>query len=162
MTRTPPTGCVPYRLITKYRTEVPDSSESPAAVRRLLLEVVDSFEKLEVLVHLHRARFGAQTTTAIARALGIPGQAVAEALSELMRDGLVRTTDQDGAGWWFDPNGPRAPTVDVLAKLYEEERLDVMTLMSQVALERVRAQVAQAFADAFVIRPKKKKGEPDA
>lgn len=143
--------------------EVPDRSESHAAVRLLLLEVVDSFEKLEVLLHLYRARFGAQTTTTIATELRIPDQGVvAVTLSELMRDGLVRTTEQDGAGWWFDPNGPRAATVEVLAKLYEQDRMEVTTLMSQLAIERIRSQVGRAFADAFVIRPKKKKGDPDA
>jgi hypothetical protein len=139
--------------------EVPEH-ESRAAVRRLLLEVVDSFEKLELVVHLHRTGAGSQTTATLAAALGIPSQAVDEALSELMRDGLVRETDQNG--WSFDPNSPRASAVDVLVQLYGDDRLDVMTLMSQLALERVRAQVATAFADAFVLRPRKTKGDSDA
>ena len=139
-----------------------DRRESLAAIKRLLAESVDSFEKLEVLVHLYRAGFGAHTTTTLAAALSTPEHALVDVLSALMRDGLVRTTDQDGARWWFDRSGSMAPTVESLVKLYEADRIEVMQLMTQLALERVRSEAARVFADAFVIRPKKKKGGPDA
>jgi hypothetical protein len=149
----------------KVSTEVPDgNSKYDPGVVRILSESIDSFEKLEVAVHLFRARFGAQTTAEVAKTLKLPHDATAEALSELTQAHVLRTTDQDGAAWCFDPTGPWAADLEKLATLYEQERLDVVNLMARLAVERIRTHAARMFADAFLIKAPKpgKKGDSDA
>ena len=120
---------------------------------------MDSFEKLEITIHLYRGRFRAQNAAEIAEAMELPHDATAEALVGLTQATVLRT---DGTGWWFDPNGPWAANVEQLVLSYDDDRLDVVNLMGRLAVERIRAQAAKLFADAFVLGKPKKKGEPDA
>ena len=55
----------------------------------------------------------------------------------------------------------RGPGAAVVVATYDDDRIEVLNLMTRTALARVRKQAARAFADAFVLRPKKK-GDPDA
>ena len=127
----------------------------------MLAEMVDSSEKLEVVAYLYRARYRAKTTRMIAAALSLPSRAVAEALSALLHAGLVRTTDQDGAGWWLDPNNPSAATVETLVTLYAKDRLGLLKLMTRVALDRVRAEAARVFPEQIEIRIRKRTCDPE-
>jgi hypothetical protein len=61
----------------------------------------------------------------------------------------------------YDPDNSRASAVAALTKLYDEDRIVVLRLIAQIAIERVRSQAATLFADAFVIRSKKRKEDPD-
>ena len=45
--------------------------------------------------------------------------------------------------------------------MYDDDRIEVLNLMTRAAMDRVRKEAARVFADAFVLRPKKK-GDPDA
>jgi hypothetical protein len=126
----------------------------------LVLDVIDSFEKLDVVAFVHRNRASRLTMMTIASALGLPYRVVAEALSDLMRAGLVRT-EPSGDEWSFEPNGSRAATVDALIAQYEQDRVETLRLMNELALERVRAQARHAFAGSFVTPPKKP-GDPES
>jgi hypothetical protein len=44
--------------------------------------------------------------------------------------------------------------------MYDADRIQVLNLLTKTALDRVRRQAARVFADAFVIKPSKKKGDP--
>jgi hypothetical protein len=119
-----------------------------------LTEIVDSFEKLEILVHLHGVGFAPRTAAEIAKGLAI-------SLPEDEIDQCLRAMRPTGV---FDPNGPWAPAVEELVEMYRRDRIEVLNLLTKTALERVRketAQQARIFADAFLIRPKKK-GDSDA
>lgn len=132
------------RLTSKYQHL---AAENPA-VRRLLAEVVDSFEKLEILIHLYRKGFAPEPAATIATALSLKEDEVARCVSSLKATGALA------------PNGPWASAIAALAHMYESDRIEVFDLMTRTALERVRKQAARLFADAFVLRPKKK-GDPD-
>jgi hypothetical protein len=119
------------------------------AARRLIDEVIDSFEKLEIVVHLHRLDFAATPAPEIAKALSLPGDEVDRALQDLDRERVL------------ERNGPWRAAVDALVQMYDTDRIEVLRLMTKTALERVRKHAARVFADAFVLRPKKK-GDPDA
>jgi hypothetical protein len=125
-------------------------SESPDVeeVRELFREVVDSFEKLEILVHVVRAGSALAAPADIAQAVGMPVDEV---------EFCVRKLRADGA---FDPSGPWAPAVASLLRMYDADRIQVLNLLTKTALDRVRRQAARVFADAFVIKPSKKKGDP--
>lgn len=121
------------------------------AVKRLIAEVIDSFEKLEIVAHVQRAGFGVIAAQDIATSLGLPTDEVDKCVAALRR---ARA---------FEPAGPWREAIDTLVAMYDDDRIEVLNLMTRTALERVRKQAATVFADAFVIRPKNpKKGDPDA
>lgn len=127
-------------------------SQSPPdkqAVRRLLADEIDSFEKLEIAVHVHRSGFKTPIASELAKVTSVPVDEVETCLKAL-RDAHV-----------LDPQGPWRSSLDALVRLYDEDRIEVMNLMTRTALERVRKEAARVFADAFVLKPKKK-GDPDA
>lgn len=122
----------------------------------LVTDVLDSFEKLEVVVQLARS---AQplTADALAASAGIAEDRVAEAIDDLVRDGVVTASSR---AYQIATGGPWAAHVRELSDLYRDDRMQVVTLMSNAALERMRARALRAFADAFVIGSRKK-GDPD-
>lgn len=126
-------------------TSPPDTQ----AAKRLLTEVIDSFEKLEIAVHVHRSGFNAPVTAELMKALSMPADEVQECVKALTEAGVL------------DPKGPWRAALDALVKMYDDDRIEVMNLMTRKALDRVRQEAARVFADAFVLRPKKK-GDPDA
>lgn len=129
-----------------------------AEVQRLLSDVVDSFEKLEVVVHVFRTRTTPQTTDQIAKAVAVSAADIADALAELARDGVVRASSPE---WCFETGGPWASAVGKLVETYDHDRLELVNSMAQAAVERIRTSAARVFADAFLLKSKKK-GDPDA
>lgn len=125
------------------------SAPDKQAARRLLADEIDSFEKLEIAVHVYRSGFKTPTTSELAKALSVPVDEVETSLNAL-RDAHV-----------LDPQGPWRSSLDALVSLYDEDRIEVMNLMTRTALDRVRKEAARVFADAFVLKPKKK-GDSDA
>lgn len=120
------------------------------AVRKLLVEVVDSFEKLEIVVHVVRDGSAVAAPADIAKAVGMRVDEVERCFRTLRSAGV------------FDPSGPWGPAVTSLLHLYDTDRILVLNMLTKAALERVRSQAARVFADAFVIKPAKKKGDGDA
>jgi hypothetical protein len=126
------------------------SGRDTQAIQRLLAQVVDSFEKLEIVLHVHRSGFALKPAAAdIAKALALSVEDVQKCITTLER------------GRVLDPAGPWRSAIEDLAALYEEDRIQVLDLMTRTSLNRVRQEAARVFADAFVLRPKKK-GDPDA
>jgi hypothetical protein len=128
---------------------MPGSSSDTDAVKRLVAEVIDSFEKLEIVVYMHRAGFVAKPAAEVAQAISLPADEVAKCMAALQHERAL------------DPHGRWRAAIDALVALYDEDRIEVLNLMTRTALERVRKHAARVFADAFVLRPKKK-GDPDA
>ncbi len=122
--------------------------------RTLLAQVADSFEKVEILVHLHGVGFAPRTAAEITKglAISVPAEEIEECLRAMRPTGVL------------DPNGPWKDAITELVEMYRRDRIEVLNLITRFALDRIRretAQSARAFADAFVLRPKKK-GDPDA
>jgi hypothetical protein len=125
-------------------------AEETELLRGLITEAVDSFEKLEVLVYIVKAGNAIAPAPEIAKALGMSVDDVDQSVKSLRSAGV------------FDTSGPWAPAVTILLQMYETDRIRVLELMTKMALDRVRKQAARVFADAFVIKPAKKKGDNDA
>jgi hypothetical protein len=115
-----------------------------------LFTVVDSFEKLEIVVHLYRTRFRMEKSSAIGRCLSLSPRTVADSLAALFRAGVVLTSHyDDDAGWWLDPNSCWATSIEVLVELYELDRDELLGFMKHVAFQRVRSRDVRSSGDAF-------------
>jgi len=127
-----------------------DGAPDTEAVSKLLAEVVDSFEKLEILVQVVRAGSAIAAPADIAASVGMKVDDVEKCVKYLRNEGV------------FDPSGPWAPAVASLLQMYDADRIQLLNMLTKTALERVRKQAARVFADAFVLKPAKKKEDPDA
>ena len=127
---------------------MPDAPDVEA-VSKLLVEVVDSFEKLEILVHVVRAGSAVAAPADIAAAVGMKPDDVEQCVKYLRSEGVI------------DPSGPWAAGVASLVQMYDADRIQLLNMLTKTALERVRKQAARVFADAFVLKPSKKKEDPD-
>lgn len=129
------------------------SDPIPDDLGQLLRERVASLEVLEAMLLLRRDPTRSWPADELSERLSIPENLLEPVLGELVRHGLLATTDQR---WRYAPRTPElAADVDRLAVLYDERRLEVMRLLSAHALERIRDSAARTFADAFVIKRKK-------
>lgn len=125
------------------------TESDPPAARKLLDEVIDSFEKLEIVLHVHRTGLSVINTREIAEAISMSVDEVEKCVKVLRHERV------------FEAAGPWATAVTALAQMYEDDRLEVLNYMTKKALARVRQDAARTFADAFVIKPAKKKGDSD-
>lgn len=128
-----------------------DPGKPSDRVRELLLGPVDSFEKLEVLLALHGAAGGPMSLATLAARAHVAIEHADAAATGLESDGLIERTA---------PNVWRARTdaserIGELAVAWDTCRPDVLMLMTDRALGRIRSSAARAFADAFRLRRRK-------
>ena len=135
------------------------TSKVPDNVRELLTRV-DSFEKLEIVLFLHRADRGTSTLDELARVLGLTRSALQEATRELRAVSLVNVSTA-GVVQLLPPSSRDRVAVDALAKAYEEDRFGIVKELSDIAMGHIRNMAANVFADAFVIRKKPPKDGND-
>lgn len=122
-----------------------------AEAQELLVDTIETFEKLEVVRALVRAE--PRTSQSLADELGLPPTVVRDACRELCNRRILL---EEPAGWRIDRSGPRHAATLALIQLYDQDRVGVLNRMTKIALERIRVNAARTFADAFVLRPKKK------
>lgn len=130
--------------------------EPQTLVAELAVSLLDSFEKLEALLAIERAR-RPRKLDELATELRLARPELEQELAALVAGGALI---ENGGSYALPPNGPWTAHIHALAAMYESDRMMVVTTMSKAALERVRAQAARTFADAFVLRGKK--GDDDA
>jgi hypothetical protein len=130
---------------------VPDAV---AEAQELLVDTIETLEKLEVVRLLVRAE--PKTVAALSIELGLPDTVTRDTVRALVSRGIVR---EDGDGCRLDPACPKRDATFALIQLYDQDRIGVLNRMTKIALERIRANAARTFADAFVVRPRKKDGE---
>jgi len=127
----------------------------PAAVRDLITEHVDSLEKLELIALLDRHPVGWTAITA-GEELRVPASTAESALAELRQAGIL--VHEAGVGYQCRPATPELTgAVEGLVRLYESDRVAILTLLASTALDRIRTSAAHTFADAFRVRGKKEK-----
>jgi hypothetical protein len=125
---------------------------------RLLDEVLDSIEKVEIARHLTAAKVPLPVPELQARTQ-IDTQTMRGVMADLVRDRVIAVS------------GAPVPTVqlaararrsdfEALMKLYAADRPVVMAALSSISMSRIRSMAARAFGEAFVLRKKKKEGDP--
>ena len=126
-------------------------SDPVAEAQELLVDTIETFEKLEVVRAL--ARSAPRTIDALAEELLLPPVVVRDTLRELAAHHVVVEASD---GWRILANSPKHAATLALVEIYDRDRVGVLNRMTKIALERIRADAARTFADAFVLRPKKK------
>jgi hypothetical protein len=134
------------------------SSILSPALRKLLDTQVESFEKLELLMLLRRAPSGSVATGEIALALNLGSDEVRAIVAALSAGGLIARA-ADGALSLAPQKPEDQVVVDELARVYEEDKIALVTAIAEIAMDRLRNLAGRAFADAFVIRKNKKGGD---
>ncbi|MGH3972168.1 MAG: hypothetical protein ACRDS9_02410 [Pseudonocardiaceae bacterium] len=99
------------------------------------------------------------SAAAVAAELHIADNLAASTLDELSCRGLIEASDlQRHARYRLGSDDKLRHLVDLVARAHADNHLDIVRLMSANAIERMRATVARAFADAFLIGRKSKDG----
>lgn len=125
------------------------TSDIPEAVRRFVLECIDSVEQLEVLVLLHGSPAVTWSPEAVATTLYSNRQSIALRLAGLHAKGVLASTE---ASYRYLPKTPELDaTVSLVAQTYRQRPVAVITMIASKPMEKVRA-----FSDAFRLRKKDK------
>lgn len=118
-------------------------------VRLLLREHMTSFERLDVLMFLHKNEAREWSAEQLNERLNVPVELGRDTLAGLETSGLVQRSS-DAATFRFAPATPAlAAAVGELSVAYREHSAAVMSAMSIYAIERIRSGPMRAFADSF-------------
>lgn len=123
------------------------ASRLPREMRQLLETVLDSFEKLEVLSRVRATAAGLAVDD-----LTLDNEVLRSTIKELLRDRLI---EQPGLAYVLGPRGSE-PAVEQLMTIYDDDRMPIITELSSLAMDRIRTMASKAFADAFILRKKRK------
>ncbi|HET6372297.1 MAG TPA: hypothetical protein VFG76_03260 [Candidatus Polarisedimenticolia bacterium] len=125
--------------------------ELPEEVSRFLDAHIDAYEQLEVLLLLH-GRGRRLESSEVAAAIGIEPAMVEEAAQHLVDHGLLQR-DHPSPLLEFAPRREEvARVVDLLARVYAEDRVLLIRRMTTASLERLRRSSLRTFAEAFRLR----------
>ncbi len=138
----------------------------PEDVLALLRERIESYEELETLLALERLRGADKTAEELGAAVHVGAALIEHALRSLEARALIeRGTPAAGSARELELRylyAPATPELDgavrALARLYVEQPLSIIKVMSENAIQRVRTGAARAFADAFILRKDKNNG----
>lgn len=120
-------------------------------VRALLEARLDSFEKLEIAQALRAS--GGMTPAALAAACRLSEDTVQEALTRLQHDAIVEP-DPGGSEVVRLGTASRDPRFEAVMQRYATERLGVLSVLSALAMERIRHMAAHVFGDTFASKHK--------
>jgi len=128
------------------------TGDVPETVQRFLLQHVESFEQLEILMRLRAQQPTSSSAATLSEKLGLSLEFTAEALTALIAQGLVQRHEAE-AGFRFAPTSKLLKeAADELAECYGRHRLEIVKLINANAIKRMRTSALRAFADAFVLR----------
>jgi hypothetical protein len=131
----------------------------PAEARAWLFDHIQTYEHLEIMLLAHKQRDRDWTADSVGVALKLPAASAAEVLADLTASGLLERRETTSPVFRYRPASPgHERAVDCLVRSYEEDRLNVIKLMTANALHRVRTGAMRAFADAFVVGRKRRDG----
>lgn len=139
--------------------DAPTPEPVPGAVRALLRERIESYEELEVVLALERARRQEKTAEELGEALHLEVVRVDDALRALEAHELVAAAGatHGTSRWRYRPaTAALDGAVRALGTLYAEQPISIIKLMSEHAIQRVRVNAVRAFADAFILGKDKK------
>jgi DNA-binding GntR family transcriptional regulator len=135
------------------RTAVPEDKSIPAAVRELVRDTIHSLEQLELLLRLQAEPTRALTVDCLSTELGLAPELCRAALQHLRESGLVHA--QPPAHWQYAPGDERlGAAVRALADSYLQQRVELMMLIADDAVGRVRRGAREMFNETLRLRRK--------
>jgi hypothetical protein len=134
------------------RNDLASEDQPSPGLRRLLETKLDTYEKLELVVVLSRRDGATATLGDLARELQVGDDVLKRLATDLSRSGLV-AIQKDLLQLAATP--AELPVIEEGAQLYQSDRGKVISLMSTIAMDRIRGMAARSFADAFTLRKKK-------
>jgi hypothetical protein len=129
-----------------------NESQPTDAVRALLSEQVDTFDKLEIVVTMAGDPKQRWTLDALTAALRVSAVDLRPVIDELRASGVVRRVPGATYCLVYAPQDSLAVACAELCRLYQIDRSWVVRALRDVELARVRRSTADDFADAFRIR----------
>ena len=120
----------------------------------LLRSHVDSYEQLEILVLFGRQPGAQLTTPAVASSLTMLEDTAAEGLRQLAVKGLLEPRPGP-SGEVFECRPEWTDQLGRLAIAHRDAHVDLITLMTNNALERLRTSALRAFSAAFFLGRKR-------
>lgn len=128
----------------------PDSL--PAEIHEFVKNQLQTHDGAEALLLLCRRRSETWTVDAVASALQLPSARVRDTLLDLGGHGLLEiVVDGDGFAFRYHPRDPALEQLaDQFASIYEDNRIEIIKLMGDYAIERVRNSANRTFWDAFL------------
>lgn len=152
---------LPNGLTSKYRGRknrnltVDDLEE----LRTFLRDHVSGFEELEVLLFMARSSGRVWSIPEVAKSLNLAEELTGGALEALAKNDKLLQRSSGVAGspaFRYAPAPELQPLLTELQRAYDEERLNIVQIMSSNAVERVRSSAARRLADAFRLDRSKK------
>jgi DNA-binding transcriptional ArsR family regulator len=127
-------------------------ADLPDDVRKFLRDGIESYEEMEIALHLRRRRDTAQSADEIAAQIHTTEEVTGAALARLRDAGVIVLVGEGrSAAFRYSPRSEElGATLDRLAAAYDGRRLELMKLMAANAIERVRSAAARTFADSFL------------
>ena len=117
------------------------------AVRALLAETLDTFEKLEIAIALQRAPLHSLSIEELVRAIGnLARDQIEHGVAELVAAGVCSATLRIVR---LTPTPTDAPTYAALVEQYDRDHAAIAQAISEVAMEKIRGMAARTFAEAF-------------
>jgi hypothetical protein len=124
-----------------------------ASIERFLLERVETYEQLEALLWFARGTGEPRSAQEAAEALSLPELAVTDALNALAKAELLRRV-AGAARFRYEPGTVELEAaVRKLSLLHEQDRIQVIRIMSAQSIARLRSSTLRAFAQHFRRRP---------
>jgi hypothetical protein len=130
----------------------------PKGVRDFLREHVESYEHIEILLLCQAHPEKSWSSNSVAAELRVPVTIAEEALRFLCREALLSVeVGTRTLRFKYAPRSPElAEQVTGLLRAYSEQRVEIMTLMTTNAVERLRTSALRKFSDSFLLGRKKK------
>lgn len=132
----------------------------PDGLRDLLVNRIDSFEKLELVVTLHAAPRSTMSVDDLCRVLKRSRDGVRQTAMELRAVSLVELTSR-GELRLLPPTTRDNDAIAALVQLYRDDRVAIVRALGDLAMDRIRNLASRAFADAFVLKKKPPKDGED-
>jgi hypothetical protein len=125
----------------------------PQDVASLLRDHIATYEQLGIVLLL-RAHAGKRwTVRAAAERLNLSDEIAAVALDELWASRVLEVSPQDSKPTYrYGPaNAELAARIDALARLFQDQRAEILRLLCANAVERVRTRAIRTFGDSIAM-----------
>ncbi len=135
------------------------SDAFPARLQQFMSQYVNTYEKLEALLWFFNHRTQAIDATRLAHELGLQASALEDAMDGLASANLLtRIPDSRGLLKYEPADAQLDADVGLLAAFFEKDRFQVIRIMTENSIRRLRASTMKTFANCFLLGKPKQGG----